>query len=759
MSEVFRPVRIGELELKHRIVMGSMHMNLETVGDGSDLAAFYTERVRGGADLIVTGGIAVNRVGAGSASYAMLTEPDDVVRLALVAHEVHAAGGKIALQLFHAGRYAFEQAFGLTPVAPSAVYSRFSRCEPEAMGAGQIEQTIADFASGARNAVGAGFDAVEVMASEGYLLNQFASPLTNLRDDEWGGDAERRRRFPVAVMRAIRDAVDVPIIARTSGDDLMDGSSTADEHDSLAVALADAGADAVNVGIGWHESRTPTVQGLVPHGMWIDVAARVRDAVRDRGHAIPVIGSNRINSMVDAEAVLAADRVDLVSMARPFLADSAIVDKVGRPEFVNTCIGCNEACLDRSLGTERVSCLVNPRAGRELFFPLPDGVSGVSGGSADLAGSENSADSAGPADPADPVGHGNPVDSGDWVRRYAVVGAGPAGMQAALTLAGHGHAVDLFDAEPGIGGQFRLACRVPGKRDFGETIRFFENELPRLGVRIHLGRHVNADELAGYAHVIVATGVTPRTVDVPGSGLPHVMSYRQAFDRVDDVGERVAVIGAGGIAVDLAELLARPEESGIADGPAREKFAVAHGLDSTEVGNDAGSGDGGTRYAAESGNGGPRSAGSRGDGGAINDGRRDVTIMRRSGKVGAGIGPSMRWAVVSSIREAGVTTLTGVAYRHITAEGVWIGADWAQGTRGDGPQGDGAQSTGEDDADRLIAADTVVIAAGQVPRRELADDLAAAGIAHTVVGGSRDASGLNAVRAFGDALQAATALL
>lgn len=284
------PARIGALELKHRILMGSMHMNLETVGDGSDLAAFYVERVRGGADLIVTGGIAVNRVGAGGRGYAILTEPDDVRRLRRVARDVHAAGGTIALQLFHAGRYAFESAFGMTPVAPSAVYSGFSRCEPEAMSDEQIRQTIDDFAAGARFAVEAGFDAVEIMASEGYLLNQFASPVTNLRDDEWGGDAGRRARFPSEVVRAVRRAVDVPVIARTSGADLMKGSSTADEHDALAVELVRAGADAVNVGIGWHESRTPTVQGLVPHGMWIEVAARLRGAVRAAGFDVPVIG-------------------------------------------------------------------------------------------------------------------------------------------------------------------------------------------------------------------------------------------------------------------------------------------------------------------------------------------------------------------------------------------------------------------------------------------------------------------------------------
>lgn len=692
------PARIGSLELKHRILMGSMHMNLETVGDGSDLAAFYTERVRGGADLIVTGGIAVNRVGAGGRGYAVLTEPDDAARLELIAREVHAAGGKIALQLFHAGRYAFESAFGLTPLAPSAVYSGFSRCEPEAMTEEQIRQTIDDFAAGARIAVDAGFDCLEIMASEGYLLNQFASPVTNLRDDEWGGDAVRRARFPVEVVRAVRAAVDVPIIARTSGDDLMKGSSSAAEHDALAARLAGAGADAVNVGIGWHESRIPTVQGLVPHGMWIDAAARIRGAVRAAGFDVPVIGSNRINSVAQAEEVLSSGRVDLVSMARPFLADAAIVDKsrAGRPEFVNTCIGCNEACIDRSIGDAAVSCLVNPRAGRELRFPLP-------------------------SSPAPRAPESKPAESKP-ARAFAVVGAGPAGMQAALTLAQAGHAVDLFDAEPRIGGQFRLACRVPGKEDFGETIRYFESELPRLGVRIHVSRRVSAADLTGYEHVIVAAGVEPRAVELPGAELPHVLNYHEAFDSLGSVGRRVAVIGAGGIAVDLSELLARPDAAGIDDARARERFARAHGL-----------------------------AG----GGTPEPSAREVTIMRRSGRIGAGIGPSTRWAVVASIRGAGVRTLTDVAYRRITDEGVWIAdTEPARGAASDTARGAPATRPGE----RLIPADTVVIAAGQEPSTTLARELTAAGTPYTVIGGARDASGLNAVRAFDDALQAAAAL-
>ncbi|HEX7324937.1 MAG TPA: FAD-dependent oxidoreductase [Rhodanobacteraceae bacterium] len=678
LEHVFRAIQLGRLRLRHRVLMGSMHLNLETADDGAALSAFYAERARGGADLIVTGGIAINAAGAGGRTYALLTRPADCARLARVAAAVHAAGGHIALQLFHAGRYALADAFGITPLAPSAVYSRFSRATPQAMGEADIAATIADFAAGARAAVDAGFDAVEIMGSEGYLINQFASPVTNLRDDAWGGTAENRQRFPVAVLTAVRRAVgpEFTVIARTSGNDLVAGSSTAAELDALAVALAKAGADAINVGIGWHESRVPTVQALVPHGMWIDTAARVRCALRAAGSAVPVIGSNRVNTLEQADAFLAAGSVDMISMARPFLADPDLVNhsRAERRQPVNRCTGCN-VCLDLSITDGRVTCMVNPRAGHELEYPRA-----VQAGVAPAA-------------------------------RVAVVGAGPAGMQAALTLAERGANVDLFEAEPEIGGQFRFARAVPGKADYGETVRYFAGQLQRLDVRVHVSTTADAALLRDYAHVIVACGVVPRAVTLPCSTSIRVMNYHEAFEHPESIGARVAIIGAGGIAVDLAELLANPDRGALDGSAARAHFAAAHGLDGAPA----------TPSRAT----------------------RAVTIMRRSGKIGAGIGPSTRWAVVASIREHGVRTLTGVQYRRITADGVWITP----------PADEAATGTA---ADELIPADTVIVAAGQLPNTALARALDAAGIAHTVVGGARDATRLTAVRAFAEGLHAAT---
>ncbi|WP_138442233.1 FAD-dependent oxidoreductase [Sinomonas susongensis] len=660
MSErAFTPTRVGTLELKHRIVMGSMHLNLERTDDGgAALAQFYRERALGGADLIITGGAAVNREGSGGRTFALLNEPESAPALTRAAAAVHEAGGHLALQLFHAGRYAFEATFGLRPLAPSAVYSRFSRCEPEAMDEEQIRRTIADFASGARRAKELGFDAVEIMASEGYLINQFVSPLTNLRDDAWGGDAGRRRRFPLAVLAAVREAVgrEFPVIVRTSGTDLMDGSSTDRELDDLAVALAAGGADALNVGVGWHESTVPTVQALVPHGHWLSVARRVRTAIRAAGFETPVIGSNRVNSVALAEEALARGDADLVAMARPFLADPRIIEtsRAGLLPLVNTCIGCNEACLDRSFGDEPVSCLVNPRAGRELAYPpipLPA-----------LPRSEEAPSQAPVSGPG----------------QAAVVGAGPAGLQAAATLAAAGVRVDLYEAADAIGGQFQLAGRVPGKSDFLETIRYFENLLPGLGVRVLTGTPATPADLAGYSHVVVATGVVPRRVRIPGAELGHVLDYREAFTAPARVGRRVAIVGGGGIAVDLAHLLAEADPG------------------------------------------------------------REIAIMRRSGRIGAGIGPSTRWAVLAELRAAGVRTLTGVGYRRITADGVEI--------------------TDPDGALELVPGDTVILAAGQEPHASLAEGLALEGVPYTVIGGARDASGLNAVRAFDDGLRAGTAI-
>jgi 2,4-dienoyl-CoA reductase (NADPH2) len=670
------PISIGTLRLPHRVLMGSMHLNLET-SDGPELAAFYAERARGGAGLMVTGGAAVSRAGAGGAEYALINEPDHQHRWRRVVDAVHEADGLIALQLFHAGRYADPAAFGIHPLAPSAVYSSYSKCTPEAMTAAQIQATIESFAAAGAQAIALGFDAVEIMGSEGYLINQFASPVTNLRDDQWGGDSARRRAFPIAVTAAVRAAVgSAPLLVRMSGADLVPSSSTPEEVTALALAQVAAGADAIDVGIGWHESRVPTTQSLVPHGVWIDIAARVKTALTEAGVTVPVIGSNRVNSIPQAERIVAAGKVDLVSMARPFLADPFIVSKSfsGDTALVNTCIGCNEACIDHSLGTTPVSCLVNPRAGREWQFP------------------------------ARGIRPGTP-------RTLAVVGAGPAGMEAARALAAGGAKVSLWDSGQRIGGQFLMAGMVPGKADFLETVRYFEHELARLGVQFRLGTAVtDAAQLGPVDHVVLATGVLPRPVAIPGAGLPHVVDYPEAFADVASIGERVAIVGAGGIAVDLAHLLVQiasdsriGEPAPVTESDEASRFLVGHGLAT----------------------------------GTATPPARQITVMRRSGSIGAGMGITTRWAVVQTIRAAGVRTLTDVRYDRIDEAGVWIEHDGRK---------------------QLIDADTVVIAAGQVPNDPLSGRLAASGIAHTVIGGAGHTAGMNAVAAFEQGLRVGTAL-
>jgi 2,4-dienoyl-CoA reductase (NADPH2) len=655
---VWRAGAIGPLSLPHRIVMGSMHLGLEGLDDGgAALAAFYAERARGGAALIVTGGSAVSRVGAGGRNYSFVNDDADAGKLAGVVAAVHGAGGRVLLQLFHAGRYAYEASFGLTPVAPSAVYSRYSRCEPHALSDAEVLETIDDFARGARRARELGFDGVEIMGSEGYLIDQFLAPATNLRDDEWGGDPEQRMRFALAVAAAVRAAggPGQAVVFRMSGASFVEGGGTPAEVLELAQALAADGAvDALNVGIGWHESRVPTVQALVPHGAWRPWARAVRETVAG---AVPVIASNRINTVALAEEVLAAGDADFVSMARPFLADPNVVHKARDPAAgrVNICIACNQACIDRSIFDKRVSCVVNPRAGYELEL----------GARAARACS------------------------------VAVVGGGPAGMEAARALAAAGHQVSLFEASERLGGQFRMACRIPGKEDFAATIGFFEGELQRLGVVVHLGTPASeSGSLAEFDAVVVATGVLPRPVDIPGADLPHVLSYAELL-RGGTWGESVAIIGAGGIGVDVAHLVSHRDLD----------FYAAYGLEPPGTG--AGLATGPARAA--------RAA-------------RNVTLMRRGTRVGERIGPSTRWAVVQELRMAGVEILTGVAYERIEA-GVVVIRD-------------------ADGAERRVAADTVVIAAGQEPETALARSLAGAERPHVVIGGAAGAAELDAERAF-----------
>lgn len=575
----WHPGRIGSLELPHRIVMGAMHLGIESRPDGEALAAFYAERAHGGAALIITGGSAVSQVGAGGTHYSFINDPADEVKLRRVADAVHHAGGRIALQLFHAGRYAFERSFGLQPVAPSAVPSRFSKSTPRAMTADDIARTLEDFASGSRRARELGFDAVELMGSEGYLLNQFLSPLTNVRDDDWGGDFACRARFPLAVLRRVREAVgeDFPIIYRLSGADLMPGSSTDEETAAFASLLGAAGADALDVGIGWHESQIPTVQYTVSPGTWAGFAARIKEAAA----SVPVIASTRIHTFALAQRVLGETRVDFVSLARPFLADPMIVAKwrTGQSDRVNLCVACNQACIDRSLADEAVSCMVNPRAGRELELREPFSAPG-------RASTPRA-----------------------WV---AVVGGGPAGLEAARVLGEAGRRVVLFEAEGEIGGQFRLARLIPGKSDYGRTVDYFVSELGRLGVEIRAGQAIDVDslgELGDAEAVILATGVRARDPGLPGRELPHVRSYSQALLETAG-GVPVAVIGAGGIGVDVAHFFSR--------------------------------------------------AGCR------------VTLMCRGGRVGEHIGRSTRWVLLRELREQDVEMLTGVTYERIAPDGVLI---------------------------------------------------------------------------------------
>lgn len=646
LEHVFRGGRIGGLELPHRIVMGSMHLGMEADAEPDDLAAFYTERVQGGAALIVTGGSAVSRVGAGGRGYSFINESADQGRLGRIAAAVHGAGGRIALQLFHAGRYASRQVFGLRPLAPSAVASRFSREPPHALEADEILEILTQFAEGARAARKLGFDAVEIMGSEGYLLDQFLSPLTNRRDDEWGGDRERRMRFPLAVLGAVRAAAgeDFPVIYRVSAADLMTGGTSTEDAQIFARLLAASGADALDVGVGWHESSIPTTQYTVPCGAWVDEAERTASAAG----TIPVIATTRINTLELAERVLARGRVSFVAMARPFLADPRLIAKARSPNAgpVNLCIACNQACIDRALRDQRVSCMVNPRAGVERM--LTEG--------------------------ARPVRRG----------AFAVVGAGPAGLEAARVFGAMGHRVVLYEAETRLGGQFQLACHIPGKADYGRTVDYFAAELGRLGVEVRLGQRIEAvsvHELDGYDGVVVATGVTPRRIDLPGAALPHVHAYPQAIlegVRADVPARResVAILGAGGVGVDVAHLL--------------------------------------------SGRGHP------------------VTLMCRGPAVAAHIGRSTRWVVLRELRAQGVEILTGVSYQRIAPGEVWIAV--AGGER------------------RRIAAQTVVIAAGQEAHDSLSPALAQGGYRFRVVGGARAAEDLDAVRAFREGALAAHAL-
>jgi 2,4-dienoyl-CoA reductase (NADPH2) len=689
LAAALAPIAIGTLRLPHRVAMGSMHMGLEAREDaGPRLAAFYRERALGGAGLICTGGWAVDADGAADAGYGVIDCDAGARALERVAAAVEGTEAALALQLFHAGRYASAGGPGEV-VAPSPIPSRLSRATPRELTGEGVLAAIAAFAAAARRGRELGFAAVEVMGSEGYLVDQFLSPETNRRADEWGGDAAGRMRFAVAVAAAVREAVGpgFPVIFRMTGAELMPRSRPFEEVLELARALAGAGVDALNVGVGWHEAPVPTVQGPVPPGVWAPWAEAVKEAV---GEGTTVIAGNRLNRVRDAAALLERGRLDMASMARPFLADAELIAKARSQRPLNVCIACNQACIDRSLTSGHVSCMVNPRAGFEAELGAPAG----GGGS------------------------------------FAVVGGGPAGMEAARALASLGCEVELLEAAPELGGQFRFARLVPGKEDYGATIRYFEAELERLDVRVRLGHEVGEAEverLAGLDGVVLATGVVPRRVELPGAEGENVVDYAAAFEGALAGARRVAILGAGGIGVDLAHLLSHRG----APGPDAERFLAEFGI--VPPGEGAAAELGVDRTAVAQARGPARAGAAAAREGATS--APEVVLMRREGRIGSGIGPTTRWVWLDALRRAGVETRTDLSYRAIVAGGIEI-----------------VPAGGEPE---LIAAERIAIAAGQERNDALREPLQRAGARLRVVGGAACAGGLNAVKAFADGLRAA----
>lgn len=655
------PLDLGFTTLKNRVLMGSMHTGLEETKDWNRVAEFYAERARGEVGLMVTGGMAPNREGGVFPGAAGLFSDDDIANHKIVTDRVHDAGGKIAMQILHAGRYAYSAEC----VGPSAVKSPISPFVPKELDAEGIEKQISDIVTAARGARQAGYDGVEIMGSEGYFLNQFLVTHTNRRTDEWGGTYENRMRLPVEVVRRTREAVgpDFILIYRLSMIDLIPNGSTWDEVVMLAKAVEAAGATILNTGIGWHEARIPTIATSVPRAAFSWVTEKLMGSVQ-----IPVITSNRINTPDVSESILERGAADMVSMARPFLADSQFVRKAmeGKPEQIAPCIGCNQACLDHTFGGKLSSCLVNPRACYETELPMLPVV---------------------------------------VAERVAVVGAGPAGMSSAITAAQRGHEVTLFDAQSEVGGQLNMAKQVPGKEEFRGLVDWYRVMLAHTGVQIRLGAHVDASAVSDFDHVIVATGVTPRDPQIDGQDAPNVVSYVDVLRGGAVVGDRVAIIGAGGIGFDVAETLTHDGASSTIDLEA---------------------------WKAEWGVGDPSQTrgGLAPTGPAPKVSAREITLLQRKAeKVGKRLGKTTGWIHRAALKMKGVEMIAGVNYEQITSEGLHISY--------------GADRTKPE----VLAVDTVVLCAGQLPERSLADQLTAMGKQCHVIGGADVASELDAKRA------------
>jgi 2,4-dienoyl-CoA reductase (NADPH2) len=662
------PLDLGFTTLANRVLMGSMHTGLE---DGRKhfpaMAEYFAERARGGVGLMVTGGFAPNIAGWTKPFAGTLATSTAARRHRVVTDAVHAEGGKIALQILHTGRYGYHPFC----VAPSRIKSPITPFTPRELSPRGIERQIRAFVRCAKLAREAGYDGVEVMGSEGYFINQFLVTHTNQRADEWGGAYENRMRLPVEIVARVREAVgrDFIIIYRLSMLDLIPDGSSWPEAVALAKAITAAGATIINTGIGWHEARVPTIATSVPRGAFAWVTRKMREELRAAGVAIPLVTSNRINTPEVGEQVLADGCADMVSLARPLLADPDFVAKAraGRSQDINTCIACNQACLDHAFKNELATCLVNPRAGRETVLLIRPSTQR---------------------------------------KRYAVVGAGPAGLAAATTLAGRGHEAHLYESSAQVGGQFNMAKRIPGKEEFSETLRYFARRIDATGVHLHLNTRVGADDLVArqFDAVILATGVTARDPKIPGQDSPHVLSYIDVLLHGKPVGERVAIVGAGGIGFDVAEfLVTRPghsptmnlaewlEEWGVAD-PAEVRGGVVRPRPSPPA-------------------------------------RKVTLLQRKAGKLGKGLGKTTGWIHRAALLMKNVEMIGGVNYERITPEGLFV-------------------SYGEQRRDgQLIECDTIVLCAGQEPLRELQAPLAAAGVAVHLIGGADEAGELDAKRA------------
>ncbi len=666
---LFETLDLGFTTLKNRVLMGSMHTGLEEAKNGyKRLAAYFGERAAGGVGLIVTGGIAPNREGWVKPFSARLTSKGTADKHKVITDEVHRNGGKICMQILHTGRYGYHPFC----VAPSAIRSPITPVKPREMSGKKILNTIKDFARCAGLAKYAGYDGVEIMGSEGYLLNQFIVKHTNHREDEWGGSYENRIRFPIEIVKAVREEVgpDFIIIYRLSMLDLVPDGSSWKEVVQLAKEIENAGATIINTGIGWHEARIPTIATMVPRKAFSWVTKKLMGEV-----SIPLITTNRINMPDVAESVLSDGHADMVSMARPFLADADIINKAesGREDEINTCIGCNQACLDHVFKNKISSCLVNPRACHETLLKSPKGF--VS-------------------------------------KRIGVVGAGPAGLSFSITAAGLGHEVVLFEEKNEIGGQFNMAKVIPGKEEFKETIRYFKRQLELKGVTVLLNNKITVEELISenFDEIILSSGVHPRVPNIPGKDLAHVVSYIDVLRKKVPVGNKVAIIGAGGIGFDVAEFLAGDVEE---ESQTIEEFLTTWGID---FDNNVRGGVAGIERK-------------------IPTSKRDIRMFQRSGgKMGGGLGKTTGWIHRSTLKARGVQMLTNVTYHKIDNKGIHYSRN---------------------KTDELFDADTIVLCTGQVSENSYYQPLKKAGMNVNLIGGADEAAELDANKAINQATRLA----